>query len=177
MKIGLSIGRGDAVEELHITAEGDEDLTALKNFLEGHQWVKLDENGKLINASIYRDTPEPEYDKDIGQIWKEGPVELRRKSKKGDDDRSFYVQHLGGYSGDRKKKAQRMVVAGFSVLRSRRGTDGLIWEVWYLPGAWAAKGEIRGKDEKQILDWLRHEIAPGQIDLSGGSWGLRYPED
>jgi len=179
MYISCSIGQGDRIKEMTVSADKGETLAPLEAFFNGHKWIRMNEEGRLRQAPVYKKTPKPTFDQDTGPIWTKGPVKLRRRSEKGASigGRSFFVQHIGGYSGNRKKKAQRMVLAGFSVLRSHRGTDGKCWEIWYLPGDWAAEGEIRNKSERQILNWLRNEIAPGQIELSGGTWGLRHPEE
>jgi hypothetical protein len=182
MHISSSVGQGGRIKEMNISAESGENLAPFKSFFDKNKWIRMDEEGKLRTAPYFKSVPKPKtvYDKDVAPLWTKGPVELKKRSGKGDGTcglRSFYVQHIGGYDGDYRKKAQRMVLAGFSVLRSRRGSDGKFWEIWYLSGEWAAEGEIRGKNEKQILSWLRHEIVPGEIVLSGGHWGLRHPED
>ena len=174
MYVNSSAAKDGRVEELRVSANDGEDLTPLRSALGSGRWFRVGPGGKFEEAPYYNEPPKTVYDKDIEPIWKEGPVILRGKAKKREWSPSVYVQSIGGYTGGREKKAQRMIVAGFSVLRSKRGLDGECWEVWYLPGAWAAKGEIDGKDIKGILKWLRYKIKPGNIELSGESWGLSY---
>lgn len=168
----------------------DEDLVSFEAALLGHVWVRLNEQGKLETAPAHKSPPQ-EFDKVVDNIWKKGPLELRRSHPVGKtkESRSFFVQSLEGYSDKyygngysfpkfqgKMLKATMMRFNGFQPLRSIRGMDGKIWEIWYLPGAWAAEGELRGKSEKEILDWLRYEVQPGTIALSGEEWGLSVPD-
>lgn len=163
-----------------ITIEADkkEDLAAFEAMLGSHKWIRQNEYGELETSPAHRDPPIL-YDKMIDPIWNGKPARIRQlreaeeRHKKIFVDRSFYVQHIAGYSGGFSEKAQRMFINGFVPLRSKRSTrDGKCWEIWYLPGAWAAEGELRGKTEKQVKSWLFEKIGPGTVQLTGESWGL-----
>lgn len=162
-----------------ITIEADsvENLAEFEAMLGSHRWIRQNEEGELESAPAHRDPPIV-YDKDIDPIWSDKPVEIRclRDVKEKDkmwEHRSFYIQSIGGYGGRRGEKAQKLVFNGFVPLRSKRSMrDGKCWEVWYLPGAWAAEGELRGKKEKEILDWVLREIKPGTTELSGETYAL-----
>ena len=169
---------GERTTAITLEADKNENLVDFETMLNSHKWIRRNEYKELESAPAHRNPPIL-FDKDIDPIWDEKPAIIRqlRDAKKKDIDvythRSFYVQHIAGCDGDRFEKAQKLVLCGFSVLRSKRGTrDGKCWEIWYLPGAWAAQGELRDKTEDKILDWLIHEIRPGTIDLSGQSLGL-----
>jgi len=176
--ISSSHAQGGRTTGLSIQADKGEDLAPFESMLIGHQWVRMNEQDELETAPAHKDPP-IKFDKDIDPIWGDGEPQTIRQlvpPKKGETSkysgRSFFVQSIAGYSGNRVKKAQQLYLCGFEPLRSRRGTDGKIWEIWYLPGAWAAKYILTGKTEEQILDWLCNEISPGTIALSGETWGL-----
>jgi len=182
MRISESNYVKNRVTSLIVEAEKGEDLSDLKRALESHKWFRQNEHGELETAPAHRDPPIL-FDKDIDPIWDGKPAKLRqlRESKKEEvceyNNRSIYIQSIGGYDGLRWKKAPKLILAGFEPLRSKRSRkDGKCWEIWYLCGAWAAKGELEGKTEKEILDWIRREIRPGNVELSGEAWGLCAPE-
>lgn len=163
-----------------ITIEADkkENLAEFEAMLRSHKWIRQNKYGELETAPAHRDPPLL-YDQPIDPIWDGKPASIRQlckaeeKHKDVFTHRSFYVQHIAGYSGNFNERAQRMFINGFVPLRSKRSNkDGKCWEIWYLPGAWSAKGELRGKTEEQIKSWVLQEIGPGTVQLSGESWGL-----
>jgi len=164
------------VASLTIEADKGEDLSAFEAALNSHQWVRQ-KDGKLETAPAHRNPPIL-FDKDIDPIWngksvKVRPLRLPEEKPSEYRQRSFYIQHIAGYSGGKEKKAQRLILSGFEVLRSRRSLrDGKCWEVWYLPGAWAAEGELDGRSEEKIKQWILDVIRPGTLELAGESWGL-----
>lgn len=170
---------GKRTTAITLEAGEGEDLADFETMLGSHKWIRQNEYEELESAPAHIDPPIL-FDKDIDPIWHGKPATIRqlREAEKKDINvythRSFYVQHIAGYDGDRFRKAQKLVLCGFSVLRSKRGINGKCWEIWYLPGAWAAEGELRNKSEDKILDWLIHEIRLGTIDLSGQSLGLAF---
>jgi hypothetical protein len=81
---------------------------------------------------------------------------------------SVYVHGLSGYGCKEGVLLWRMGVMsaiGFQQMRSPRGEDGKYWEVWYLPGAWAAEGQLKGKKLNEIIRFVAKECCPGSIDL------------
>jgi len=86
---------------------------------------------------------------------------------------SIHVQHITGYGGGRtyEEIAADYTAAGFVCMRSQCGEAGEYWEVWFLPGAWKARGPIEGKKIEDILTWVRRQ-GPGEITLDGQHWGL-----
>jgi hypothetical protein len=178
MKIITSSSTKNRTTAITIEADKGENLEEFKAMLGSHKWVRQNEYGELETAPAHLDPPLL-YDQRIDPIWDGKPARMRQlreakeKHKKVFTDRSFYVQHIAGYSGGFSEKAQRMFINGFVPLRSKRSNrDGKCWEIWYLPGAWAAEGELRGKTEEQIKSWLFQEIGPGNVEFSGESWGL-----
>ena len=66
--------------------------------------------------------------------------------RKGIYSPAFMVSHLCGYNYSEegyRRNAGLLESYGFSCMRSQRGEDGKFWETWYLPGAWAAEGELK----------------------------------
>lgn len=90
---------------------------------------------------------------------------------------SIVIQHLCGYSytpEGYKANAEMLEECGFACLRSRRGDDGKFWEIWFLPGLWAAKGRLKEAlyaipKEQQMdvaLKFLCAWTSWGTLDLS-----------
>lgn len=182
MRIITSSSTKNRTTAITIEANKEENLEEFEAMLGSHKWIRQNEYGELETAPAHRNPPIL-YDKMIDHIWDGKPAKIRQlreaeeKHKEVFRDRSFYVQHIAGYSGGFSEKAQRMYINGFVPLRSKRSTkDGKCWEIWYLPGAWAAEGELRGKTEEQILSWLCEEIGPGNTELSGEAWVLSTPD-
>lgn len=74
-----------------------------------------------------------------------------------DSSGGIIVRHLSGYDFDPERYkivAAELESWGFQCLRSSRGADGKFWEMWFLPGPWAAAGDLRSA-----------------IDKTGGPWG------
>jgi len=166
-----------------INFEGTEkEIRALKNALtNGTNWVRINKRGTLIKVPAFK-VPEVLDDDAISPYFKHikqiisyfANTSIRRLAKTHDhpNDPSYFVQHITGYGGDYKERKVSMEAVGFECLRSRRGKDGKYWEIWYLPGVWAATGELEGKAHKEIMAYLCQVVNPGQITVSGERWGL-----
>lgn len=92
---------------------------------------------------------------------------------------SIYVHGLAGYGSDKAELERRvalMTEAGFSPMRSPRGEDGRYWEVWFLGGAYAAKGPVKGATLHEVLRWIVREVRPGSIDLVTQRLALGVPD-
>lgn len=86
------------------------------------------------------------------------------------------------------RESEKLTSYGFIQLRSKREEDGGYWEIWYLPGVWCAKGDLkkivddittkaktwedphgRRKDKecfKAVLEFLRRNASFGTLDVS-----------
>jgi len=84
---------------------------------------------------------------------------------------AIYVQGISGYGDYYSENVEKLEAAGFEVLRSRRGTDGGVWEVWYLPSVASARGPIEGRDIDGIIEWLQ-SLGVGSITVGSDHWGL-----
>lgn len=101
------------------------------------------------------------------------------------ENESFYVQSITGYDGQvvYEERARRLHSAGFIRLRSShvKGEDkGKYWEIWYLPGLWHLRGELKRtieglKSQAEKLDRVREWLFSfhvGEISMRAHHWGL-----
>lgn len=174
-------------EEITIRGTPDE-IEALEGMANGAQWVKGDKVLGAVSIDAFRASPEPQDDPLIPAQWQRSEGTIAPGSarlidhlppEEGWHDPSFIVQHLCGYGFTPEKYkgvAVQMQQLGFECLRSRRARDGHFWEIWFLPGAWAAKGEladalkaIQGLDWRQttevVLNYLRKHVSFGTADV------------
>ena len=94
---------------------------------------------------------------------------------------SITIQHLCGYYWTErayKTTALRLESWGFACCRSKRGLDGSYWEIWWLSGLWAAKGDLDlfignraryGKKAKKTLEEVVNWITTGPKRVSYGT--------
>lgn len=92
---------------------------------------------------------------------------------------SCYVQHIGArfcrpYDQPYQVYFQRMVTAGFVLLRSPRDAENKYWEIWYLPGAWHLNGALKNITRKELTKWLHDYIGPGTHAFDGERWALTF---
>lgn len=111
--------------------------------------------GRLVRRSLHESLPDPTEDPIVGPHWKEaGEPKFSTLTRMEVDrwmDPSIVIQNLCGYYWSEEnyaKQAKTLERFGFTCLRSRRGADGNYWEIWYLPGFWAAEGELRDVIER-----------------------------
>lgn len=88
--------------------------------------------------------------------------------------KSIYIQSITGYDGPSvyEKRAAKLTEFGFVRLRSEPGEDGKHWEIWYLYGAVAAKGPLKGKSHDEILKAVMQSVGPGTIEVTNQCFGL-----
>lgn len=90
---------------------------------------------------------------------------------------SILIQHLCGYSytpQGYKANAEFLEACGFACMRSRRGDEGLFWEIWFLPGLWAAKGRMKEAIRDmvddvtmdKVLNFIRSNVSFGTLDIA-----------
>ena len=158
-------------------------------FRSGASWMRVvDGNIELLPA--FKATPKPYEDGELLPFWrKASPAEKSVSYTLFDLDKledhsspSIYIQSLCGYyytAARYKATAEKLESYGFECLRSRRGKDGRYWEVWYLPGLWAAEGELENElaklkgveatesqKLKAALEFIRHNVSFGSLSVS-----------
>lgn len=167
-----------------ITIELDSEIDAqhVQAALDSRQWVRMKDG----NVVIARPDPEPtmsEHDRLVaGSAAPCFPpndnarMTLRMPAEPGKESWSpgCYVKHLGAYQRENhyERWYKLMISIGFSLLRSPRGPDNKIWEVWYLPGMFALEGQLKGADRQTLVKWLFHNVFPGNVSFDGEAWAM-----
>lgn len=170
-------------EEITLKGTADE-VKAIERMLKSAVWVRNCEGTLQVHDAFEAPTP-PVGDPATSDQW---PTDERiaklgcvRRRKSGMDRwsinyRAIYVHHICGYDGEKTyaDRADALERVGFSCMRSRRGSNGGFWEVWYLPGASFAEGPLRGASSERILEWVHKNIQPGVVEFAGERWCLTY---
>jgi len=162
------------------------------SMLTGQHWVRRGDDGRLEHVPSYEQLPSPVADDEMLPFWRrptEGETKqddmfgfdpsteaaLKRASP------SIYITSLCGYhysAENYKLQAEQLTAWGFVCMRSPRDSNsGMFWEVWFLPGVWAAKGRLKeaasinqmksGAEEfKLMLTFLRRNASFGSLDIS-----------
>jgi hypothetical protein len=95
---------------------------------------------------------------------------------------AFTVQHLCGYCWTKERYAQqaRLFTSwGFECCRSRRASNGRFYELWYLPFASSAKGDLKEvvnkidkggsnwrETSRAVVEWLCDNSLFGTLDVT-----------
>lgn len=161
----------------------------------GHYWMGV-VGGQITFVSTREALPEPAADEEMLPFWRPfstgGTFQLEMKElisepEARNDSPSFMINHLCGYNytpDDFKKYAALLTSYGFACMRSQRGDDGKFWETWYLPGTWAAKGDLRiaidqhvkhanvtdyllraREETKALIEYVRYHVVFGSLDI------------
>ncbi len=161
----------------------------------GQYWMSVI-GGQITFVSAREALPEPAADEDMLPFWRplraSGCVQLEMKElvfepEARNESPSFMVKHLCGYNYTPeafRQNVARLTSYGFECMRSRRGDDGKFWETWYLPGAWAATGELRTaidqhmkrvditdyslrtrEETKALIEFVRNRVLFGSLDV------------
>jgi hypothetical protein len=172
-----------------ITLEGlsDQDLDKmLAAFGAGAYYVRS-VNGEFQAHPTRIPLPKPTEDKELLPFWRKPTPQEKEQAPKlfdleenlpGTSSASISIQSLCGYNYSPESydfMANRLTSYGFICLRSRRGEDARFWEIWYLPGLWAAKGQLKDvvKPIKDLsnqlragLDFIGESVQFGTLDVS-----------
>lgn len=159
-----------------IETETDAEMDTVRAALRGAKWMHVGKGGKLTFTDAYPQPGEVEDQLQLELFWGKGlgsPTYFKKTAGETTAiDPSIYVQSISGYDANYDENAKALEKAGFEVLRSRRLEDGTVWEIWYLPGKWAAKGPIEGESTDIIVRWL-FSLGVGQVSTEGIHYGLR----
>jgi len=182
----ISSSRGGPRGEVTITDLNEQEGEKVQGTMRGQWWMR-GENGRLAFAPGHEPPPAPTEDAMLPQ-WRtpergekdpehyqaemfELPVTWQNQSQ------SILIQHLCGYSytpEGYKENAEMLEECGFNCMRSRRAESGQYWEIWFLPGLWAAKGRLKealyGKPKEHqmrfALKFLREWTSWGTLDIA-----------
>jgi len=184
----------DGKDEVTLGNLKEGEVDKIEAFVLGYQWVSTDGEGGLITREVKEPLPDPTVDSDLIEYWPKvrEPVqmELFPPTFKASHPR-FIIQSLCGYDFSKDNYAlqvKKLTSYGFECLRSRRGEDGKRWEMWYLPGAWAAEGELKrhlkelekkpvthsneefqkaeNRKNKAVISFLCHNASFGTLDIT-----------
>lgn len=177
--------------------EGDEVNTLRASMLGGHYWVRGNNEGRLDKVPSFEELPGPTTDEEMLPFWRK-PVEGEftqvdmfgfnedTENSIKHSSPSIHIQSLCGYNYTPKYykiQAEKLASWGFECMRSRRGKDGSFWETWYLPGIWAAKGQLETalknkafKDNQEsfhfALEFIRYNASFGTLDVCVQRMGM-----
>lgn len=150
-KTGSSHCRGK--NSITISNLTDADYESLEAMTLGSCWVRRGENGRVERRDRYEDLPPCEPDENLIPFWKNttkgsGGFRSAIRQIEFDGERSLwspsiFIQHVGAGGGNYKETSNRLDRYGFACMRSRRGPNSRYWEVWYLPGLFFARDELR----------------------------------
>ncbi len=199
----ISIGArsfGQGSNSIEITGLTQEEADQLLSAIQGLSWFKVEE-GRLKTSSCHLPLPDPTQDEQMLPFWRQFSHHqlqsefLEKVFEEMSDDviymPHFTIQSLCGYDytpENYMKESEKLTSYGFIQMRSRRGEDGGYCELWYLPGVWCAKGELKEvvdgitskaktwedphgkrKDKecfRAVLEFLRRKASFGTLDVS-----------
>jgi hypothetical protein len=177
----VSSSRYQGEGESEITLTGDKNIidNVESALIQGTMWMKCNKDN-LIFTPAYK-TPTLEIDSHIDPFFKKSTLRclaikketdnIKKKDNTHDSRCSFYVQHLQGYNGCYESVSRSMENAGFECLRSRRGKDGKIWEIWYLADICFFKCDKKKVSRNDVISFLQH-LGVGQFEIAEEHWGL-----
>lgn len=179
--------------EINVSNLSQEEHERFRGFIHGQNWMSV-RGGRLVFRGIFAPLPDPVEDKDMLPFWnKEDTSAHMMQQEIFDQERMIFpfaahivIQHLCGYEytpENYKKEAEKLSRYGFAQMRSRRGNDGQFWEIWFLPGTWAAQeelkdaiklAEIKITDHKEkekvvleaVIEFLRRNVKFGSLEVS-----------
>lgn len=176
--------RAAAHSKTAITLEGtEEEIEAVHAMLAGTKYLHQDSDA-VVGLDKFNPLPAPIDDPALKEHWQtldkignwglwssKEPISYLTSP-------AICIQHLCGYyysEANYKKAVTQLESFGFHCLRSRRKSSGRFWEIWYLPGLWAAEGQLRkhiGKDtagqenlEKAVAFLCQH-VSFGTLDAT-----------
>lgn len=167
----------------------EDERDKIEGMVRGCFWVTGVEKGELKFINTKEELPSPEKDDDMLPFWRKHQdgdgVQLKLKDLDVEEkdwgkhhSPSIFIQHLCGYNytpDNYRYVAKQLQSYGFECMRSRRGSDGKFWEIWFLPGLWCAKGALekaikdKGNRESELgraIDFLCRNSSFGALDVS-----------
>lgn len=149
----------DGTHYVRITGLTKEEKEKMAGFENGYLYISKDNNGDVEFVSKLKELPGPTEDEEMKPFWRKpvnGEAEMQselfiEEQEWSPFSPSIYIQHLCGYNytpENYKYEAQKLESFGFECMRSQRKKSGKFWEVWYLPGLWAADGALENHLEK-----------------------------
>jgi len=193
-----SSGRGS--NSIEITGLTQQEADQLLSAVRGRSWFTV-EGDRLKISPRHLPLPDPVHDEKMIPFWRQhsnGPAQAEmvprvfsEMSPGVIEYAHITIQSLCGYDYTPEnyiRESEKLLSYGFIQVRSKRGEDGGFWEMWYLPGVWCAKGDLKevvdritnmgkswvdpqGKRKNKecfdaILGFLRLHVSFGTLDIS-----------
>jgi len=159
-------------------------------------YIGFKDNDQLEVVPKFKNLPGPIDDPAMYPFWrKPHPLEIAQQTlfdkfifeeTSKHDSPAIYIVGLCGYyytPQDYKIYAEKLISYGFECMRSKRDSDAIFWENWYLPALWAAKGDLKDylkNDQKNIdsaLEFIRGQVKFGSLSISTQKLAQSIPED
>lgn len=186
--------RDDTTTSVTISGIPKDQRERVEGAIRGQFWMTVND-GEIIFSPAREALPSPVEDAEMLPFWRRREErqmvmkEMIFDHEDRHDSPSFMVKHLCGYHytpEDYTKNAQLLESYGFVCMRSQREDDGMYWETWYLPGAWASKGDLKDavdehrqkmKDEtsfarlvksetKKVISFICEKVSFGSLDVT-----------
>lgn len=172
---------------------------AMGSLQHGAHWIR-NVDGRLEVVNAHTAFPNPVEDVEMTPFWQK-PAE-REMPRENHQLKLFCLQELSKYSSPSisiehlcayewtpegyAHEANKLKSWGFDIMRSPRARDGKFWEKWYLPGLWAAEGDLkdaiadkRGDNKAQLdaaVEFLRDHSIFGTLDVSVQRLAMSHPD-
>lgn len=191
--MGIRVASQRFGSESEITLRGTkEEIEAIQVALRGAAWFRQ-VDGQVEKHEAYKPLFDPIEDPLTLEKWqlpRRGPatetmwnVKSYVSPQEGIHSPSFFVSHLCGYFWSKDgytRNVTRLQSYGFECLRSRRDSNGRYWEVWMLPGIWAAEGDLKkmvdsvkdfrslpwDQQSRTVVLWLCKQVTFGTLDVA-----------
>ncbi len=203
----VSVGRRKANDkisphdngEITISGLNEEEMDRIEGVLRGH-WYMTGQKDQLSFLPTHKPMPSPVEDPELAPFWQREHLrpwqqdlpfpEVAFEKLPGWSSPHITIQSLCGYYytvANYALAASRLESYGFQCLRSRPGDDGRHTEIWYLPGLWAAKGELAehiGEEKwshsskllRKALDFISCHVLFGTLDVSIQKMAMPVPD-
>ncbi len=189
-RIRIAGRSGGRCEQGDVTVGGltPDEIDSMEAFTLGCCWIRVSEDGRLERRDRFAKLPDPvddpcqppqwipsvDWTKESSFLCNPTPPLPEEPNPKYSSP-AFMVKYLCGYNNTPYDyEARKLQSYGFECLRSRRGRDGRFWEIWYLPGYWSAKGELKNvmalkpNNSEQVsvaVDFLCRHVSFGTLDV------------
>lgn len=181
-KVRVSSTRNDGIELAGLTPS---EVKTMEGMVHGYSWARV-VDGRFEFLPAHETPPAPTEDAMLPEwrVPREGDGTEQYQKELFDPTVRFdtytgsiIIQHLCGYfytQDGYRRNAEFLERCGFQCLRSRRGDDGRFWELWFLPGLWAAKGPLENAihsvpKEQQMdraMEFFPKQVSFGTLDVA-----------
>lgn len=160
----------------------------------GHRWMRV-VDGNIQFVESHNPLPDPMEDDGMLPFWRTvrkeersfTPMLLQGQDFIPNSSPSISIQHLCGHGytpEGYRANAKKLESYGFQCMRSKRNTDGLYWEIWFLPALIFAEGPLKEaisvlKEKDRLsaaLKFISHNVRFGTLDVSVQMLAMCHPD-